>query len=66
MEELKRFQEMRIDEFSTNELGESQTTVKELTSQMQELQERMNCVNDSVEFQDVDSICSGKLSHVPH
>ena len=30
-----------------------------------ELQERMNYVNDSGEFQDVESICSGKLSHVP-
>ena len=63
--ELKRAQEMRIDEFSRNELRESHATIQELTSQIQELQERMNYMNDSGEFQDVESICSGKLSHVP-
>ena len=36
-----------------------------LTSQMQELQERMIFVNDSEECQDKESICTGKLSHVP-
>ena len=30
---------MRIDEFSSNELGESHATIQELTSQIQELQE---------------------------
>ena len=47
VEELKRAQEMRIDEFSRNELRESHATLQELTSQLQELQERMNCMNDS-------------------
>ena len=56
---------MRIDEFSRHELSESHATAKELTSQIQELQERMNLMSDFVEFQDVNSICSGKLSHVP-
>ena len=27
--------------------------------------ERVNCMNDSREFQNIDSICSGKISHVP-
>ena len=58
MGHLKRAQEMRIDEFSRNELRESHATV-------QELQERMNYVNNSGEFQEVESICIGKLSHVP-
>ena len=57
---LKRAQEMRIDK-----LRESHGTIQELTSQIQELQERVNYVNDSPEFQDVVSICSGKLFHVP-
>ena len=48
-------QEMRIDEFSRNELRESQATIHELTSQMQELQERINYMNDSREFQDIES-----------
>ena len=51
--ELKRAQEMRIDEFSSNELRESQATFNELTSQIQELEERVNLMNDSREFQDV-------------
>ena len=59
------FKEMRIDEFSRNELRESHAAIQELTSQIQMLQERMNCMNDSREFQDIESICSGKLSHVP-
>ena len=32
---------------------------------MEGLWERMNYVNDSREFHDVESICSGTLSHVP-
>ena len=65
LEELKRAQELRIDELCRHELRESHATIQELTSQLQELQERMKCMNDSREFQDVDSICSGKLSHFP-
>ena len=56
---------MRIDEFSRNELRESHETLQELASQIQELQERMKYMNDSGELQDVESICSGKLSRVP-
>ena len=47
VEELKRAQEVRIDEFSRDELRESQATFQELTSQIQELQERVNFANDS-------------------
>ena len=65
VEELQRAQEMRIDEFSRNELRGSNATIQELTSQVQELQERRNSLNDSGEFHDVESICSGKFSHVP-
>ena len=55
--ELKTAQEMGIDESSRNELRESHATMQELTSQIQELQEKVNFVNDSAEFQDVESIC---------
>ena len=41
VEEFEGSQEMRIDEFSRNELRESHATMHELTSQIQELQERM-------------------------
>ena len=64
-EELKRAQEMRIDDFSMQELRESQTAMQDLMSQIQELQMEVNLMNDSREFQDVESVCSGKLSHVP-
>ena len=53
---------MRKDEFSRNKLRESHATIQELTSQVRE---RMNFLNGSKEFQDIESICSGKLSHVP-
>ena len=65
VEELNRAQELRIDEFSTEELRESQAAIHELASQFQELQERVNLMNDSGEFQDVASACSGRFSHVP-
>ena len=58
VEELKRAQEMRIDELSRNELRESHATTQEITSQIQELQERMYYMNDSGKFQDVESFCS--------
>ena len=42
VEELKRAQEMRIDEFSRNELRKRHATIQELTSQIQELHDRMH------------------------
>ena len=39
----------------------SHATIQELTSQIQDLQARVNCMNGSREFQDVESICSGKI-----
>ena len=44
-EKLKSLQEMRIDEFSRKEQRESHAIVQELTSQVQEVQERMNYMN---------------------
>ena len=61
---MKSVQEMRIDEFSRPELREreSQAISHELTSQIQESQDRVNFMNDSREFQDAESTCSGKLT----
>ena len=42
MGEIKRAQELRVDEFSVQKLRESHDTIQRLTSQIQELQERMN------------------------
>ena len=44
VEDLKRAQGIRIDEFSVNELRESHATIEELTSKIPELQERMNWI----------------------
>ena len=63
MEELKRVQESRVDEFSRRRLIEDQDTVNELTARIQELQNQVNCMNDSRGFQDAESVRSGQ-SHV--
>ena len=63
MEELKRIQELRIDEFSRR-LIENQDTINELTARIQELQNEVNCMNDSRDFKDAESVRSGP-SHVP-
>ena len=51
----KRAQELRVDELSLQKLRESHDTIQKLTSQIQELQERVNCMNDSGEFRDTES-----------
>ena len=55
MRELKRAQELRVDEFSLQKLRESHDAIQKLASQIQELQERVNCMIDSGEFQDIES-----------
>ena len=64
MEELKRFQGSRFDEFSRRRLIENQDTIHELTARIQELQNEVNCLNDSRDFQDAESVRSGP-SHIP-
>ena len=54
-----------LGEFSTQKLRESHETIQRLTSQVQELQERMNCLNDYGEFHVVESNCRENFSHVP-
>ena len=43
---------------------ENQDTISELTAKIQELQNEVNCINDSRDFKDAESERSG-LSHVP-
>ena len=64
MEELKRVQELRVDESSRRRLVENQNTINELTARIQELQNEVNCTKDSRDFKDAESVRSG-LSHVP-
>ena len=63
MEELKRFQGSSFDTISRRRLIEDRDTILELTGQFQELQNEDNCVNDSRDFQDAESVRSGH-SHV--
>ena len=64
MEELKRVQELRVDQFSRRRLIENQDTMIELTARIQELQNEVNCMNDSRDFKGAESVRSGP-SHVP-
>ena len=64
MEELKRFQGATFDEFSRRRLSENQDTNLELTARIQELQNEVNCMSDSRDFRDAESVRSGQ-SHVP-
>ena len=50
MEELKKFQSSTFDTSSRRRLVEDQDTILELTGKIQELQNEMNCMNDSKRF----------------
>ena len=64
MGEIKRAQEQRIDEVSVQKLRENHETNQQLSSQLQQMQEQMNSMCDSGDFQDVESNYSGRLSNV--
>ena len=63
MEELKKFQSSTFDTIARRRFVEDQNTILELTGKIQELQNEINCMNDSRDFQDAESIRSGH-SHV--
>ena len=63
VEELKRFQLSTFDELQRKRLIEDRDTIFELTAKIQELQNEVNCLNDSRDFQDAESVRSGQ-SHV--
>ena len=63
MEELKRFQWSTFDTISRRRLIEDRDTILELTGKIQEPQNEVNCMNDSRDFQDAESVRSGH-SHV--
>ena len=64
MEELKRFQGCTFDEFSRRELIEDRDTILELTGKIQELQNEINCMNDSRDFQDAESVRSARCQSI--
>ena len=63
VEELKKFQGSTFDTITRRRIVEDQDTILELTGKIQELQNEINCMSDSKEFQDAESIRSGN-SHV--
>ena len=63
MEELRKFQNSTFDTIARRKLIEDQNTILELSGRVQELQNEVNCMNDSKDFQDAESVRSGN-SHV--
>ena len=63
MEELKKFQSSTFDTIARRRLVEDQNTILELSGRIQELQNEVNCMNDSRDIQDAESVRSGH-SHV--
>ena len=62
-QELQKFPNSAFDEFAQKKFIEDQKTIMELSGRLQELQNEVNCMNDSMDFRDAESICSGN-SHV--
>ena len=62
--QMKRAQELRVDEVSVQKSRENHETTQKLTFQLHELQEQMNSMNASGEFHEVESNNSGRMSHV--
>ena len=63
MEELRKFQSSTFDTLARQKPIEDQNTIMELSWRLQELQNEVNCMNDSKDFQDAESVLSGN-SHV--
>ena len=63
MKELRKFQSSTFDTLTRQKFIEDQKTIIELSGRLQELQNEVNCMNDSMDFQDAESVRSGN-SHV--
>ena len=62
-EELRKFQSSTFDTIARRKLIEDQNTILELLGRVQELQNEVNCMNESKDFQDPESVRGGH-SHV--
>ena len=63
MAEVPKFQSSTFDTLARRKLIEDQNTILELSGRVQEQQNEVNCMNDSEDFQDAESVRSGN-SHV--
>ena len=61
MEELRKFQSSTFDTLARRKLIEDQNTIMELSGRVHELQNEVNCMNDSKNFQDAESVRSGNF-----
>ena len=59
MEELRKCQSSTFDTIARRKLIEDQNTILELSGRVQELQNEVNCMNESKDFQDAESVRSG-------
>ena len=59
MEELRKFQSSTFDMLTRQKFIEDQNTIVELSGRLQELQNEVNCMSDSKDFQDAESVRSG-------
>ena len=57
--ELQKFQNSAFDEFTQKKFIEDQKIIMELSGRLQELQNEVNFMNDSKDFMDAESTCSG-------
>ena len=65
MEELQKTHVSKVEELSRRRLTEDQNTNMELRARIQELKNEINCLYDSGDFKDAESVRSGN-SHVPN
>ena len=63
IEELRKFQSSTFDKIARRMLIKDPNTIMELSGRVQELQNEVNCMNDSKDSQDAESVRSGN-SHV--
>ena len=63
MKELRKFQSSTFDTLARRKLIEDQNSILESSGRVQKLQNEVNCMNDSKDFQDAESVRSGN-SHV--
>ena len=61
MEELRKFQSSTFDTIARRKLIEDQNTILELSGKVQELQKGVNCMNDSKDFQNAESVRCSKI-----
>ena len=58
MKELQKFQSSTFDTLTRQKFIEDQKIIMELSGRIQEFQNEVNCMNDSKDFRDAESVRS--------